>query len=458
MEIPIKKDNSYDIEIIDLNHLGKGVGKVEGFTVFAEGGIPGDVGKVKINKIKKNFALGKMEDIYTPSLNRITPPCPIAHICGGCQIQELKYQQQLNIKKRLVENNIQKIGGLEDVKIHDVIGMESPFRYRNKSQLPVGKKDNDLAIGFYKMGTHEIIDTKECLIQHENSDKIIEIVRNYMKDYNIMPYNERTGKGIIRHIVSRVSFRTGDTMVGIVTNKEKIPYEKALIDSLVMEVPNIKSIVQNINTRKTNVILGNKNRLLYGEDTIVDYIENLKFKISLKSFLQVNPKQTEVLYKKALEYCDLNGDETVFDLYSGAGTISLFLAQRAKMVYGIEIVEQAVKDAKENAKLNNIDNVQFYAGKSEDIFPKLYNDGVIADVVVVDPPRKGCDEKVLETIVDMNPKKIVYVSCNPSTLARDLKYLDERGYKAEEIQPVDMFSHTMHIECVVGIQKIQQQN
>jgi 23S rRNA (uracil1939-C5)-methyltransferase len=450
---PVDKNQIYDVEIIDLNHIGQGVAKINDFTVFVDGGIPGDKGKIRITNLKKNYGVGELVSIEKPSEHRIHPKCPIAYDCGGCQLQNINYNTQLEIKTNKVKNDIKKIGGLDNVIIHNTIGMDEPIRYRNKAPFPVGIKNKKISIGFYKRGTHEIVNTNSCIIQHETTEKVINTVRKYMDKYSISPYNEKTGKGIIRHVMTRVAFKTGDVMVVIVTNGENLPYKDKLIGMLIKRIVNIKSIVQNINFKKTNVILGDKNVTIYGEDKIVDYIGDLKFNISPLSFFQVNPVQTEVLYNKALEYADLKGDEIVFDLYCGIGTISLFLARKAKRVYGIEIVKQAIIDARENAKANGIDNVEFYDGSAEEVFPKLYEQGIKADVIVVDPPRKGCDESVLETIVKMQPKKVVYVSCNPSTLARDLKYLDEHGYKTLEIQPVDMFPHTPHVETVVLIKR-----
>ncbi|EOD00849.1 23S rRNA (uracil(1939)-C(5))-methyltransferase RlmD [Caldisalinibacter kiritimatiensis] len=453
MSRPVEKNKIYEVEIIDLNHRGQGVAKLDNFAIFVNNGIPGDIVKVKIVQVKKNYGVGELIEIVKPSENRVEPVSTVANECGGCQIQNIKYDVQLEMKKNKVANDIKRIGKLEDVLIHDTIGMKEPFRYRNKGAFPVGEQKGKVVIGPYKRGTHEIIDTNRCIIQHEAADKVIELLREYMEKYNIKPYDETTGKGIIRHVMTRVAFKTGDLMVIIVTNGKDLPHKKALVKLLKDNLENLKSIVQNINSRRTNVILGPKNRTIYGEDKIVDYIDDLKFNISPQSFFQVNPVQTEILYNKALEYADLKGDEVVFDIYCGIGTISLFLARKAKYVYGIEVVKQAIIDARENAETNGIHNVEFYDGTAEEVFPKLYKQGIKADVVVLDPPRKGCDESVLDTIVQMQPKKVVYVSCNPSTLARDLKYLDENGYKTQEIQPVDMFPHTTHVETVVLIEK-----
>ncbi|KXG74925.1 23S rRNA (uracil(1939)-C(5))-methyltransferase RlmD [Thermotalea metallivorans] len=451
----IKENQTYEVHIEDIGHNGEGIGRIEGFTVFVDGGVPGDDLRVKIQLVKKNYAMGKMIKLLNPSPHRIAPVCSIAHQCGGCQIQHIDYREQLRLKTNIVKANIERIGKLEGVVVHDALGMEKPSRYRNKAQFPVGIVDGKVVVGFYKKGTHDIVDTGSCYIQHEINDHIIEIVKQYMTRYKVSAYDETTGKGLIRHILTKVGFTTGEVMVVLITNGREMPHKEQLIQQLTHEIPEIKSIVQNINTQRTNRILGDECILLYGEDKIVDYIGNLKFYISPLSFFQVNPMQTKVLYEKALEYADLKGEETVFDVYCGIGTISLFLAQKAKKVYGIEAVDAAIQDARENARINGIKNAEFYVGKAEEVVPQLYKQGITADVVVVDPPRKGCDAQVLDTIVKMKPERVVYVSCNPSTLARDLKYLDEKGYKTIEVQPVDMFPHTAHTESVVRIERVK---
>lgn len=453
MNIPVKMNEIKDIEIININHKGQGVGKIDGFTVFVNGGLTGDKVKVKIKTVKKNYGVGEMVELVEPSTNRVEPKCSVSDICGGCQLQGLSYEAQLEIKTNKVRNDIERIGKLQGVKIHDTLGMEEPYNYRNKAQFPVGEGVNGVKLGFYKRETHDIVDIDSCIIQHEINDKVLEVVRYYINQFNIKPYNEKTGEGIIRHVLTKTAFKSGDVMVVIITNGSKLPHKNELIHALTNNIPQTKSIVQNMNSTRGNRILGRTSKILYGEGYIVDYIGDLQFKISAESFFQVNPMQTEVLYKKALEYADLKGNETVFDLYCGIGSISLFLAQKARKVYGIELVEQAIIDARENARINNIDNAEFLTGKAEEVFPQLYSKGIKADVVVVDPPRKGCDQTVLDTIISMQPEKVVYVSCNPSTLARDLKYLDENGYRAVEIQPVDMFLHTMHVETVVRIER-----
>ncbi len=443
-----KKDQIHEITIEDLGHSGEGVGRIDGFTVFVEGGIPGDALKIKMENVKKNYATGSILEILNPSEDRIQPLCPVAQSCGGCQLQHLDYQAQLRWKTNRVRENIRRIGGLEDIPVNDAIGMENPWHYRNKAQFPAGIYRGEAILGFYKRGSHDLVDIHNCCIQHKSNEPVIKAIERYMKQFHIAPYDERTGKGIIRHVLVKIGFYTGEKMVVLVTNGKKLPHKDELIQMLLDAVPGLDSIIQNINTKRGNVILGSECILLYGSERITDMIGDLKFQISALSFFQVNPIQTKILYEKALEYAQLSGEETVFDIYCGIGTISLFLARKAKKVYGIEIVEAAIEDAKENARISNIENAEFLAGAAEDVVPKLYQQGIRADVVVVDPPRKGCDEKVLNTIAKMAPDRIVYVSCNPATLARDLKYLDEKGYRTMQVQPVDMFPHTTHVEVV----------
>jgi len=450
----LSKDKMYVVEIVDIGQGGVGIGKFEGFTVFVDGGLVKDKIKVKITKSKKNYAVGEIVEILEPSPYRVERKCSKElKECGGCQIQELDYKEQLNVKTNEVKQVISRIGKLDDVVIHNALGMEEPFRYRNKAQFPIQKVDGIPVIGFYKKKSHDIIPTDQCIIQHDVNDKIIKIIKTYIRAYKVSIYDEKTQTGVLRHLVTKVGFTTKEVMVVLVANGRKLPYLNELASVLKENIPGFKTLVVNVNREKTNVILGNENRVIYGDGKINDNIGDLVFEISPLSFFQVNPVQTEVLYNKALEYANLGENDTVFDIYCGIGTISLFLAQKAKKVYGIEIVEEAIKDAKINAKINNLDNVEFYVGKAEEVVPKMYKQGKRANVVVVDPPRKGCDEKVLDTIVSMEPDRVVYVSCSPSTLARDLNYLDERGYKCLEVQPVDMFPHSVHIENVALIVK-----
>lgn len=450
----LSKNKEYIVDIVDIGQGGVGIGKYEGFTVFVDGGLIQDKIKVKITKAKKNYAVGDIVEIITKSPFRVKRQCSEnLRKCGGCQIQELDYQKQLDIKTNEVKQVISRIGKLENIVIHDTLGMDYPYRYRNKAQFPIQKKDNMPIIGFYKKKSHDLISTDECIIQHEVNDEIIKIIKIYIKTYNVSIYDEKTHKGLLRHLVTKVGFSTGEVMVILVANGEKLPHLDELSSVLKENIPGFKTLIVNVNKQKTNVILGKENIVEYGEGRIKDFIGKLEFEISPLSFFQVNPLQTEVLYNKALEYANLGENDTVFDVYCGIGTISLFLAQKAKKVYGIEIIEDAIKDAKKNAKINNMYNVEFYVGKAEEVVPKMYKQGKKANVVVVDPPRKGCDKKVLETIISMQPDRVVYVSCNPSTLARDLAYLYERGYKCQEIQPVDMFPHSVHVENVALIIK-----
>ena len=450
----LSKNKEYVVDIVDIGQGGVGIGKYEGFTVFVEGGLIQDKVKVRINKSKKNYSVGDIVEIIEKSPFRVDRICSDdLKDCGGCQIQELDYNKQLELKTNEVKQVISRIGKLENVEIHETIGMQSPCRYRNKAQFPIQNINGSTAIGFYKKKSHDVIPTDMCVIQHDINDKIIKIIKTYIQAYNVSIYNETTHTGVLRHLVTKVGFTTNEVMVVLVANGTNLPHLNELASVLKENILGFKTLVLNVNKAKTNVILGKENKVIYGNGKINDYIGDLVFEISPLSFFQVNPVQTEVLYNKALEYAELKENDTVFDIYCGIGSISLFLAQKATKVYGIEIVEDAIKDAKINAKLNNLNNVEFYVGKAEEVVPKMYSEGKTANVVVVDPPRKGCDEKVLDTIVSMKPDRVVYVSCNPSTLARDLAYLDERGYKCVEIQPVDMFPHTMHVECCAKIVK-----
>ena len=451
----LSKNKEYVVDIVDIGQGGVGIGKYEGFTVFIEGGLIQDKVKVIISKSKKNYAVGDIVEILEKSPFRVDRICSDdLKDCGGCQIQELDYNKQLELKTNEVKQVISRIGKLENVEIHETIGMQSPCRYRNKAQFPIQNINGSTAIGFYRKKSHDVIPTDMCVIQHDINDKIIKIIKTYIQAYNVSIYNEMTHTGVLRHLVTKVGFTTNEVMVVLVANGTNLPHLNELASVLQENIPGFKTLVLNINKAKTNVILGKENKVIYGNGKINDYIGDLVFEISPLSFFQVNPVQTEVLYNKALEYAELKENDTVFDIYCGIGSISLFLAQKATKVYGIEIVEDAIKDAKINAKLNNLNNVEFYVGKAEEVVPKMYSEGKTANVVVVDPPRKGCDEKVLDTIVSMKPDRVVYVSCNPSTLARDLAYLDERGYKCVEIQPVDMFPHTMHVETVAKLRRI----
>lgn len=444
----------YRCNIVDIGQGGVGIGKHNDFTVFVDSALLGEVVDVKITKSKKKYAEGVISKIIEASPFRVDRVCNMKYRnCGGCQIQELDYKKQLEYKTNTVREDFRRIAGIEDIEIMDTIGMTEPFRYRNKAQFPIKMEDGKLKIGFYKKKSHDVIDMDKCVIQHDVNDKIIKLLREYILENNISIYDEKTGNGNIRHLVTKVGFHSKEVMVVLVSKTENLSNIDAFVEKLKSEIEGFKTLVININDKKTNVILGRKNINVYGSGKIIDNIEDLKFEISPLSFFQVNPIQTEVLYNKALEFADLKENDVVYDIYCGIGSISLFLSKKASKVYGIEIVEDAIKDAKINAKLNNIDNAEFYVGKAEEVFIDLYKQGKKANVVVVDPPRKGCEEIVLKTIVEMNPEKLVYVSCNPATLCRDVKYMVENGYRLEKVQPVDLFPHSTHVECVVLLTK-----
>lgn len=449
---PIQKGLEYTLDITGMGSEGEGVGKIDGFTVFVKGAIIGESVKVKIIKKTKNYAVGKIEEIITNSESRIEPKCSIYKYCGGCNMQHINYEKQLDLKRQKVEDAIKRIGKI-DIKVNETLGMENPLRYRNKVILPVGKDGEEVKIGFYAPRSHSIINMETCSIQHEVADKLSFIIRNWIKENNISVYNEEKGIGNLRNIMIRYGFKTKEAMVVLVTREKEIKGLNKLVDTIKESIPEVKSIIQNINPKNTNVVLGKVCKTIWGKDTIEDYIGDLKFSISPLSFFQVNPVQTEVLYNKALEYADLKGEETVFDAYCGTGTISLFLAKKAKKVYGVEIIEEAIENARENAKNNAIENAEFFVGEAENVIPKIINSGVKPDVVVVDPPRKGCDEKLLVAIAKAEPKRIVYVSCDPATLARDMKTLKELGYEATKVQPVDMFPETAHVETVARLER-----
>ena len=443
----VEKGDVVKVNVVDIGSKGEGICKYNDFTIFVQGVVPGDILETEIVLKKKNYANGKIVKILEKSEIRQIPDCEHFDICGGCQIQNIKYDEQLKYKTNKVKNAITRIGKIENVEVYDTIGMEEPYEYRNKGQFPIKLVNNKIQIGFYKVGTHDVVNLDKCIIQEKISNKVLAAVREVINENKISAYNEKSHKGILRHVVIRTAYHTKDTMVILVTNGRDLPHIGKFINKL-KEIPEVKSLIQNVNKQRGNTILGLKNYTLYGSNFIVDDIKGISFEISPSSFFQINSKQTEILYETALEYADLKGDETVFDLYSGIGTISLFLAKKAKKVYGVEIVTQAIRDAKRNAKNNYIENVEFLKGKAEEIIPKIYENGIKADVVVLDPPRKGCDNRLLEVIIKMEPKKIVYVSCKPSTLARDLKYFIEHGYEVQKIQPVDMFPHSTHVETV----------
>ena len=445
--LPVQKNDIIDIVFEDLTHDGSGVAKVEGYPLFIPNGLPGEKAKVKVIKTNKNYGFGRLVEIQERSPYRVEAPCPIYKECGGCQLQHLNYEGQLKIKHKQVQNVLERIGKINTI-VHPTLGMSEPWRYRNKAQVPIGEHEGGLIGGFYQQRSHQIINMDQCLIQQEENDDVVKKVKAICNKHGVRAYDETRHKGDLRHIMVRRGLVTGEIMVVLITRTQDIPNRKAIVDEIVDNIQNLKSIIHNVNNKKTNVIMGDITKVLWGDETITDYIGDVKFAISARSFYQVNPEQTKVLYNKALEYADLQGKESVIDAYCGIGTISLFLAKKAKKVFGVEIVPQAIEDARKNALLNNIHNVDFAVGEAEVVIPNWYKEGNEADVLVVDPPRKGCDEALLQTILEMKPKKVVYVSCNPATLARDLQILELGGYKTKEVQPVDMFPQTMHCEAV----------
>lgn len=447
----IEKNRNYVLDITGMTHEGQGVGRIEALAVFVEGALEGEQVEVRITKLKSTYAVGKLVTVLRSSDHRVEAFCSVYSRCGGCSLQHMDYSAQLDFKTKLVRDNLVRLGGLKDVVVNNAIGMRQPFNYRNKAQYPLAMRDGNVITGFYAARSHAVISSEKCGIQDIQSDKVRGIVRQFIADKGITVCDETSGKGLVRHVATRIGFNTREVMVVLVINGSMLPAVEELVKRLITAVPETKSIFLNSNTENTNVILGKINTCVYGSDTITDTIGKYKFQISPHSFFQINPVQTEVLYSKALEYAALTGAETVFDLYCGIGTVSLFLSAKAGKVYGVEVVEEAIADARKNAELNGADNVEFIAGEAEKVVPELYKQGICADVVVLDPPRKGCDETLLRLLSEMQPKRIVYISCNPATLARDLKFLDGQGYRVVEVQPVDMFPWTRHVECIVLI-------
>lgn len=492
----VVKNDVVITEIEDMSENGEGIGKVDGYTLFVKDAIVGDRAEVKVVKAKKSYGYARLVKLLSPSSDRVEPVCPAAAPCGGCQLQAMSYEAQLQFKENKVKNHLERIGGFADAQVLPVIGMEKPFHYRNKAQFPVTRdKEGHIRMGFYAGRTHSVIETPHCYIGHPVNDEILALVKRYMEREQIPPYDETRHSGLVRHVLIRRAAATGQIMVCLVINGKKLPAADRLV-RLLLEVEGMAVVGFNVNTERTNVILGEKTVILHGPGYITDRIGELSFRISPQSFFQVNPVQTEKLYEKVLEFAGLKGEETVWDLYCGIGTISLFLAGKAKRVYGVEIVPQAIENARENAKLNKIGNAEFFVGKAEEVLPEWYerqngkdendrsvlnegendrpvpnkgetdghvsNEGetdrkadvrkdvrTCADVIVVDPPRKGCAQSLLDTIIRMRPERLVYVSCNSATLARDLRYLCQEGFVLEKVQPVDMFAMTVGVECVV---------
>ena len=444
-----KKNDGVTVSVTDMGQDGEGIGKAEGYTLFIKDAVVGDKVRAKVIKAKKNYGYARLMEVLEPSPDRVEPRCSCARQCGGCQIQALSYQRQLQFKEEKVRNVLERIGGFEKISLQPIIGMENPYRYRNKAQFPIGTDREGRPIaGFYAGRTHTIIPQEDCVLGVRENKAILEVILGFMEEFSIPAYREEEGSGLVRHVLIRYGFATKEIMVCVVINGDRLPKAEILAERLA-DIAGMSSISINKNKQKTNVILGKEVEVIWGRPYIEDVLDGVRYQISPLSFYQVNPVQTKVLYEKALQYAGLHGTETVWDLYCGIGTISLFLARQAGKVYGVEIVPQAIEDARRNAALNGMENVEFMVGKAEEILPEKYEkEGVSADVIVVDPPRKGCDPELIHTMLQIRPKRIVYVSCDPATLARDLKLLCAGGYKLQKVQPVDQFPHSVHVENV----------
>ena len=456
----MQKNDELILKIEDMGVDGAGIGKSDGMTFFVKDAVIGDVVRAKIIKLKKTYGYARLMELLEASADRVEPKCPYYRQCGGCQIQALSYEKQLEFKENKVRNNLERIGGFMKIPMEPIVGMDEPYHYRNKAQFPVGTdKEGHIVTGFYAGRTHTIIPNRDCALGLPVNREILDIVIDFMEKYHISAYDEKTGKGLVRHVLIRCGFSSKEKMVCLIINGKSLPHGEKLVEAL-RKIDGMTSISLNCNTERTNVILGHKTIVLWGQEYITDQIGDISYEISPVSFYQVNPVQTEKLYGLALEYADLHGEETVWDLYCGIGTISLFLAQKAKQVYGVEIIPQAIENAKRNAVKNGIENAEFFVGKSEEVLPEFYEKEAAAgrkahaDVIVVDPPRKGCDEKLLDTIVKMAPDRVVYVSCDSATLARDLKILCEQGYELKRVRAVDQFCHTVHVEAVCCLHRV----
>ena len=457
----MNKNELIEIRITDLDQEGIGIGHTEtGFAIFVKDTVPGDRILARIVKVKKNLAFGRVEQVLEPSQDRIKPVCAKARACGGCVLQQMAYPAQLVVKQRKVEESLRRIGGIEhpELLMEPITGMDTPWEFRNKMQFPFGQIDGRTAVGFYAGRTHALVPLRDCAVGRPVNQKVMEIVCRWADQFHVPPYDETTHQGLLRHLLIRIGFATGELMVCLVINGRKVPYADKLWAMLEHGVRSsgarLVSLMYNVNTEHTNRILGDHSFTLQGQPYIKDSIGPLSFRISPQSFYQVNPVQTQRIYEKAMEYADLSGNETVWDMYCGTGTISLFLSQKAHKVYGVEIIPEAIRDARQNAADNGIKNVEFYVGKAEEVVPDWFRTQgakTQIDVVVVDPPRKGCDPMLLDTLARMQPERIVYVSCNPATLARDVKILEEQGYTLKNVAPFDAFCHTMHCESVAKL-------
>ena len=451
-KIPVSPEEKYEILINNLSHQGEGIGRVENFAVFVPGAIKGEKIEVKITEIRKNFARGELEKIILPSLNRVKPPCPVFNLCGGCHLQHINYKKQLEMKKEIVENVLSRIGN-QNIDVMPIIGMEIPWRYRNKGHFHLARENENITLGFYQSKSHDLVPVSRCLLFSQNINSLIKYLEKELTRQKITIYNHKTDKGNFRGIVLRESKYTGEIMIIFITREERWYLDENFLNNLIIAFPQVVSLCQNINKNPKMALFGKDFRILKGKTFIEDHIDSFKFKISPSSFFQVNVLQTEILYKKILEYANLSGKETVIDSYSGTGTISIYLAGKAKKVYGLELQKGAVRDAWANGELNNLSNLKFISGKAESWLYKWIQRGEKAEVIVIDPPRRGCSREVLKNIIKIKPEQILYVSCDMPTLARDIKYITQNGYNIEEVQPIDMFPHTSHIECLVHLIK-----
>ena len=448
------KDTIVEIDITDMAEDGSGIGRSEGYILFVKDSVIGDRVKAKVIKDKKSYGYAKLLEVIKPSEHRVEPPCSVAGPCGGCTLQALSYDKQLEFKKRRVLDLLKRIGKAEDFEMLGIAGMEEPYYYRNKAQFPVGRaKDGHIKIGFYAGHSHSIVEHEDCIIGNPVNAPIIAAVRQWMERYDVEPYDEKTGTGLVRHIFTRTAVSTGSTMVCLVINAKGIPREKELVTAL-SGIPGVTGICLNINRRNTNVIMGSAMKYIWGERFIEDTIGDIRYRISPLSFYQVNPVQTKVLYDTAREFADIKKTDTVLDLYCGIGTIGLYMARDAGHVIGVEIIEDAVRDAAQNAKLNGIENAEFFCGKAEEVVPEIMDERRIkADIIIVDPPRKGCDRSLLKWMADNGPEKIVYISCDPGTLARDVSILKDLGYSVKKVKCVDVFCHSTHVETVCLLER-----
>lgn len=451
---PVEKNKQYIIDITDISAEGSGIGRIDGYTVFTPGCVTGDRARILIVKANKSYGFGKLAEILKPSDARVQPHCGYFQKCGGCQLMCMEYDAQLEYKRKIVENNLKRIGGFDNVTVEPVIGMDEPYRYRNKAVFPVGMDKSGAVCGFYAQRSHRVVPLSDCMISGEYNSRVIRAVTEYIKECNVSVYDEQTHTGTVRRIFTRAGRTSGEVMAVISANADSLPKANILVGKVLCACPEVVSIILNVNKKRTNLVLGEKNVTLYGKDKINDTLLGITYEISPHSFYQVNPVQTEKLYSKAIELAALSGCENVMDVYCGIGTISLCCARKAKSVSGIEIVERAVEDARENAVRNGIKNARFFAGSAEEVVPRLIEEGERPDVVMIDPPRKGSDERTLAAIVKAAPERIVYVSCSSATLARDARYLAEHGYAIARVAPVDMFPHTVHVETIILMSRV----